>query len=283
MDTIEVSTAAEPLTASRPMPPEGGAPRSSGAPTVIDVRSLTVSYGQQPVLRSISFGVPAGQLVGIIGPNGAGKSTLLRAILGLIHLDSGTVTLHGEPIKANRHRIAYVPQTEAVDWDFPVTVLDVVTMGRYARLGWFGRPKRKDREAAVEALDMVAMGEYADRHIRQLSGGQQQRVFLARALCQHADVLLLDEPFSGVDAATERAIFELIHRLTDQGKTLLVVNHDLSVLDRFDSVMLLNQRIVAWGPTSQVVNEENLRRTYGGRLTLLDRADAVLRNNKADS
>ena len=276
-------TPTQPDIASRPAPQKFDTSYPSGAPAVIDVRSLTVSYGQQPVLRSISFGVPAGQLVGIVGPNGAGKSTLLRAILGLIHPDSGTITLHGEPIGANRHRIAYVPQTEAVDWDFPVTVLDVVTMGRYARLGWFGRPKCKDRLAAVEALDMVAMGEYADRHIRQLSGGQQQRVFLARALCQHADVLLLDEPFSGVDAATERAIFDLIQRLTSEGKTMLVVNHDLSVLDRFDSVMLLNQRIVAWGPTSEVVNEENLRRTYGGRLTLLDRADAVLRNNKANS
>ena len=277
------SAATEPNAASRPVPQKIGTSPPSGAPAVIDVRNLTVSYGQQPVLRSISFGVPAGQLVGIVGPNGAGKSTLLRAILGLIHLDSGTVTLDGEPIEANRHRIAYVPQTEAVDWDFPVTVLDVVTMGRYARLGWFGRPNRKDRQTAIEALDMVAMGEYADRHIRQLSGGQQQRVFLARALCQRADVLLLDEPFSGVDAATEQAIYDLIQRLTSQGKTLLVVNHDLSVLDRFDSVMLLNQRIVAWGPTSEVVNEENLRRTYGGRLTLLDRADAVLRNHKTDS
>ena len=277
------ATTTEPHSTSPSAPRDAEAVRSSQAPAVIDVRSLTVSYGQQPVLRSISFGVPAGQLVGIVGPNGAGKSTLLRAILGLVPLDSGTVTLDGEPIRANRHRIAYVPQTEAVDWDFPVTVLDVVVMGRYTRLGWFGRPKREDRESAVEALDMVTMGEFADRHIRQLSGGQQQRVFLARALCQHADVLLLDEPFSGVDAATERAIFDLIKRLTGQGKTLLVVNHDLSVLDRFDSVMLLNQRIVAWGPTDRVVNEENLRRTYGGRLTLLDRADAVLRNNKADS
>ncbi len=196
IDTMDVATTpTQPDIASRPAPQKFDPSHPSGAPPVIDVRSLTVSYGQQPVLRSISFGVPAGQLVGIVGPNGAGKSTLLRAILGLIHLDSGTVTLHGEPIEANRHRIAYVPQTEAVDWDFPVTVLDVVTMGRYARLGWFGRPKRKDRQAAVEALDMVTMGEFADRHIRQLSGGQQQRVFLARALCQHADVLLLDEPF----------------------------------------------------------------------------------------
>ncbi len=252
-------------------------------PAAIEVRNLTVSYGQQPVLRSVSFAVPRGQLVGIVGPNGAGKSTLLQAILGLVKYDSGRVEIGGRPIERCRRRVAYVPQTEAVDWDFPVTALDVVVMGRYARLAWFGRPRREDRRAAVDALDQVDMGEYATRHIRQLSGGQQQRIFLARALCQHADVLLLDEPFSGVDAATEQAIFELISKLAADGQTLVVVNHDLSVLDRFDMVMLLNQRIVAFGPTGEVVTEENLRRTYGGRLTLLDRADLVLRDNRGQS
>ncbi len=244
--------------------------------TVIAVRGLTVSYGNKPVLRSVSFDVPAGNLVGIVGPNGAGKSTLLRAMLGLIRPDSGTIRIGGLAVDQSRHRLAYVPQTEAVDWDFPVTVLDVVLMGRYGRLGWFSRPKRKDCEAAVHALELVAMSEYSSRHIRQLSGGQQQRVFLARALCQQADILLLDEPFAGVDAATEQAIFQLIDKLTSEGKTLIVVNHDLSVLDRFDLVMLLNQQVVAFGPTDQVVTDHNLRRTYGGRLTLLDRADIAL-------
>ena len=253
------------------------------SPPPISVRNVTVAYGQKPVLRSVSFDVPHGQLVGVVGPNGAGKSTLLRAILGLIPLDSGCVEIAGQPIGRCRNRIAYVPQTEAVDWDFPVTVLDVVLMGRYGRLGWFGRPGRADRKAAHEALAQVAMSDFEDRHIRQLSGGQQQRVFLARALCQHADVLLLDEPFSGVDAATELAIFDLIDRLTADGKTLLVVNHDLSVLDRFDSVLLLNQQVVALGPTAEVVTDENLRRTYGGRLTLLDRADTALRDNRGHS
>lgn len=256
---------------------------ANAAPAVIEVRGLSVSYGHQPALRSVSFDIPRGRLVGIVGPNGAGKSTLLKAILGLIAHDSGSVRIDGQPIERSRRRLAYVPQTEAVDWDFPVTVLDVVMMGRYGRLRWFSRPNRADHRAAVEALDLVVMGDFADRHIRQLSGGQQQRVFIARALCQQADVLLLDEPFAGVDAATEHAIFELIERLTGQGKTLVVVNHDLSVLDRFDQVMLLNQRIVAMGPTHDVVNEQNLRRTYGGRLTLLDRADAALRDHKTDA
>jgi manganese/zinc/iron transport system ATP- binding protein len=249
----------------------------------VSVRGLTVSYGERPVLRSVSFDVNSGQIVGVVGPNGAGKSTLLRAILGLIPLDAGSITLSGKPISQCRNRVAYVPQTEAVDWDFPVTVQDVVLMGRYGRLGLFGRPKHADRSAAEEALELVGMTEYAHRHIRQLSGGQQQRVFLARALCQDADILLLDEPFAGVDAATEQTIFDLITKMAAQGKTLIVVNHDLSVLDRFDIVLLLNQQVVAFGPTNQAVNDRNLHRTYGGRLTLLDRADSALRDNRGDS
>lgn len=250
--------------------------RRVSAPPAISVRGLTVSYGQRPVLRSVTFDVPAGKLVGVVGPNGAGKSTLLRALLGLIEADSGVMHIAGLPVESCRNRLAYVPQTEAVDWDFPVTVFDVVLMGRYGRLGWFGRPSKADREAARHALEQVSMSDFVDRHIRQLSGGQQQRVFIARALCQDADILLLDEPFAGVDAATEQAIFALIGRLTVEGKTLIVVNHDLSVLDRFDLVMLLNQRVVAYGPMREVVNDDNLRRTYGGRLTLLERADQAL-------
>jgi len=254
---------------------EAGGPHA-GAPPV-SVRGLTVSYGDRPVLRSVSLDVPARQVVGVVGPNGAGKSTLFRAILGLIPADSGTVRLFGAPVEEGRARVAYVPQTEAVDWDFPVTVFDVVLMGRYPRLGLWGRPRAADRRAAAEALERVGILEYKNRHIRQLSGGQQQRVFLARALCQEADLLLLDEPFGGVDAATERAIFDLIDRLASDGKTLIVINHDLSVLDRFDLLVLLNQQVIAFGPPAQVATEENMRRTYGGRLTLLDRAEAALR------
>jgi manganese/zinc/iron transport system ATP- binding protein len=220
--------------------------------------------------------VPRGKLVGVVGPNGAGKSTLLKAILGLMAPDSGTIRINGRPMAESRSELAYVPQTEAVDWDFPVTVYDVVLMGRFGRLGPLARPKAVDRRAALRALAQVSMTPYLNRHIRQLSGGQQKRVFIARALCQEAQILLLDEPFAGVDAATEQAIFELMDQLTAQGRTLIVVNHDLSVLDRFDLVLLLNQQVVAFGPKATTVTDANLRRTYGGRLTLLERADSAL-------
>ncbi len=249
---------------------------ASDAGPALSVRALTVSYGDRPVLRSVSFDVPRGKLVGIVGPNGAGKSTLLKAMLGLIDPNGGSVRIFGQPVGNCRDKMAYVPQTEAVDWDFPVTVFDVVLMGRYGRLGMFGRPTAADRQAALRALAQVSMSEYVHRHIRQLSGGQQKRVFLARALCQEAEILLLDEPFAGVDAATEQAIFELMDTLTAEGKTLIVVNHDLSILNRYDLVLLLNQQVVAFGPTEKTVTDANLRRTYGGRLTLLDRADTAL-------
>lgn len=253
--------------------------RAAEKPAVA-ARNIAVSYQGRSVLRSISFEAAPGQLVAVIGPNGAGKSTLLKAMLGLIPCDSGTAEVFGDPISRNRQRVAYVPQTEAVDWDFPVTVDEVVLMGRYGRLGLLGRPGRRDRRIAAEALAAVDMQDYRHRHIRRLSGGQQQRVFLARALCQQADVLFLDEPLAGVDAATEQAIFDLIRRLTRDGKTLLVVNHDLSVLDRFDRVMLLNQRVVAYGPPADVITDDNMQKTYVGRLAVLDRADAVLRGDQ---
>jgi len=255
----------------------GAAPK--GYPAVA-ARNIGVSYEGRSVLRSVSFDAAAGQLVGIVGPNGAGKSTLLKAMLGLLPCDSGTAEVFGQPMSRNRHRVAYVPQTEAVDWDFPVTVFEVVLMGRYGRLGLLGRPGRQDRQAAMEALQRVDMHNYRRRHIRRLSGGQQQRVFLARALCQQADVFFLDEPLAGVDAATERAIFELIRRLTGDGKTLLMVSHDLAVLDRFDAVMLLNQRVIAYGPPAEVVTDQNMQYTYAGRLSVLDRADAALRGDR---
>ena len=241
-------------------------------PAPLSVEGLTVAYDTKPVLRSVSFEAAPGRTLGIIGPNGAGKSTLIKCILGLVRPNAGVVRVFGRPIDEVRGRVAYVPQTEAVDWDFPVTVLDVARMGRYARLGWFGRPGREDRRLAMEALDRVGMAAFADRHIRQLSGGQQRRVFLARALCQGADLLLLDEPLAGVDAATEHAIFDLIDRMKEEGRTLVVVNHDLSVLERFDALLMLHGRVVATGPTSDVATPENLRETYGGRLAILERA-----------
>lgn len=253
-------------------------PTGEGTPrdVVVQAEGLTVAYDARPVLRSVSFAVEAGEMVGIIGPNGAGKSTLLKCMLGLIRPDYGRVLLFGGRVSDNRRRIAYVPQTEGVDWDFPVTVFDVVMMGR-ARMGWLGWPGKADREAAHHALEQVGMTRFAKRHIRQLSGGQQRRVFLARALSQEAELLLLDEPFAGVDATSEQAIFTLIDEIRSFGKTVIVVNHDLSILDRFDRVLMLNQRVIAFGSPDDAVHDANLRATYGGRLALLDQADETLR------
>ncbi|MEO0514462.1 MAG: metal ABC transporter ATP-binding protein [Planctomycetota bacterium] len=249
-------------------------------PLPLQATDLTVAYDARPVLRSVSFALEPGQMLGIVGPNGAGKSTLLKSLLGLITPDFGRVEVFGQPVDHVRSRIAYVPQTEGVDWDFPITVREVVLMGRYGQKGWYGRPNREDRQLAHEALEKVGMVKFEDRHIRQLSGGQQRRVFLARALCQGAELLLLDEPFAGVDAATEKAIFALIDQMASEGKALLVVNHDLSILSRFDRVLLLNQRVIAFGPPDEIVTDENLRATYGGRLSLLDEADETLRQRR---
>lgn len=243
----------------------------------IDVNNLTVSYDQKIALRGVTVRVGSEQVVGIIGPNGAGKSTLLKTILALIPEESGTVSVFGKSIDQVRARVAYVPQRSAVDWDFPVTVYDVVLMGRYVHLGWGKRPTMRDHDIAQHALGEMEMLDFTHRQIGELSGGQQQRVFLARALAQQADLLLLDEPFVGVDAATEAAIFTIMKRLRDQGKTVLVVNHDLSnVQQHYDSVMLLNKRLVAYGPTERVFRPDILAQTYGGRLTLLEQADQRL-------
>jgi manganese/zinc/iron transport system ATP- binding protein len=254
----------------------------NGAPLALEITGLTASYRQKPALRHVSIAVPKGQLVAMIGPNGAGKSTLLKAIVGLVPVDAGTIRVLGQPIEIARHHIAYVPQTDTTDWDFPVTVREVVLMGRYRALGLFGRPKRQDRELVENALHTVSMTDYADRHIRQLSGGQQQRVFLARALAQQADVMLLDEPFSGVDARTEGAIFELMDSFSAAGKTLVVVNHNLQILERFAAVLMLNQQVIAYGPRADVVNPENLQRLYGGRLSFVDEAERVIREGTTD-
>jgi manganese/zinc/iron transport system ATP- binding protein len=245
----------------------------------LEVHDLTVSYHRRPVLWNVDLAVPQGKLVGILGPNGAGKSTLIKAVMGLLPLASGWVQVFGRPIETQRKRVAYVPQRESVDWTFPVTALDVVLMGRYGHLHWWQRVGRKDRELARESLNQVGMSRFADRQISNLSGGQQQRVFLARALAQQSDVYLMDEPFAGVDAATEAAIVTLLQSLREQGKTVLVVNHDLQTARRyFDMLILLNMRLVAFGPSDEVFTEELLQKTYGGRLTILSEvADAVQR------
>jgi manganese/zinc/iron transport system ATP- binding protein len=232
----------------------------------IEVTDLTVAYGEKPVLWDVDVEVPQGVLMAIVGPNGAGKTTLIRAILGLVHPAAGRALVFGKPYEEQRRLVGYVPQRGSVDWDFPTSVLDVVLMGRYGRLGWIRRPGAADKAAAREALAQVGMAELEGRQISQLSGGQQQRVFLARALVQHAELYFMDEPFQGVDATTELAIVELLRALRSRGKTVVAVHHDLqTVPEYFDQVTLLNVRRIASGPVAEVFTEENLRLTYGGR------------------
>ena len=246
----------------------------TGVPAV-QVADLTVAYRDQPVLWDVDLEVPAGVLMAIVGPNGAGKTTLIKAALGLVPAAAGQVWIEGRPYRQQRQRVGYVPQRGSVDWDFPTSVLDVVLMGRYGALGWFRRPGRDDTRRALEALDQVGMRPLAGRQISQLSGGQQQRVFLARALVQEAQVYFMDEPFQGVDATTERAIVDLLQTLRRQGRTVLVVHHDLqTVPEYFDWVMLLNVRRIASGPVAEVFTEDNLRQTYGGRVAFLGRGAA---------
>ena len=243
----------------------------------LEIHDLTVAYHKKPVLWGVDLEVPAGQLIGIIGPNGAGKSTLIKACMGLLPTQSGWVKVFGQPLADAPTRVGYVPQRESVDWDFPVSVMDVVLMGRYGRLGLMRRPGKEDREIARECLDRVKLLPYANRQISNLSGGQQQRVFLARALAQQADLYFMDEPFAGVDAATETAIVSVLGELRDQGKTLLVVHHDLpTARSYFDSLLLLNMNVVAFGPTENVFTAENLQKIYGGRLTILSEVASTL-------
>lgn len=233
----------------------------------IEVNDLTVAYREQPVLWDVDLAVPRGVLLAIVGPNGAGKTTLIKAILGLVDPAAGEVKVHGRPYDEQRRLIAYVPQRGTVDWDFPTSVLDVVMMGRYGALGWLRRPGARERDAAMAALEKVGMADFAHRQISQLSGGQQQRVFLARALVQDARVYLMDEPFQGVDARTERAIVTVLQELREQGDTVVAVHHALqTVPEYFDQVALLNVRLVASGPVEDVFTDENLRVTYGGRV-----------------
>ncbi|UTC63793.1 metal ABC transporter ATP-binding protein [Treponema sp. OMZ 788] len=231
------------------------------------VEDLTLAYREKPVLWDIDVCVPQGAMEAVVGPNGAGKSTLLKAMMGILPAASGEIKIFGKSYKSQRKRIAYVPQRSSVDWDFPTTVFDVVLMGSYGNLGWIKRPGQKEKKEAMSALEKVGMAEFSKRQISELSGGQQQRVFLARALVQNADLYFMDEPFQGVDAATEQAIVKLLKELKAKGKTLLVVHHDLqTVKDYFDRVLLLNVRLIAEGSVEEVFTEENLRKTYGGRI-----------------
>ena len=236
---------------------------------VIEVDHLTVSYQAKPALLDVTISIERDQLVGVIGPNGAGKSTFIKAILGFIKPDVGIVKINGRSAQKAKGEVAYVPQRGAVDWDFPITVEEVALMGRYQRIPWYTSPSGQDRQAALEALEMVRMQDFAERQIGELSGGQQQRVFLARALAQGSDILLLDEPFAGVDAATERAILDVLERAKQAGKTLVVVHHDLSTAaEYFDRLILIKQRLYAYGPPRLVLREDLLSKVYEGRLRI---------------
>ena len=229
----------------------------------LEIHDLTVSYDRKPVLYGIDVTVEPGALVGVVGPNGAGKSTLIKTIMGMVPSNGGWVKVFGQPFDKAVTRVGYVPQRESVDWDFPVSVMDVVLMGRYGHAGLLRRVGKRDREIARDCLEKVNMAPFASRQIGNLSGGQQQRVFLARALAQESDLYLMDEPFAGVDAATETAIVELLRELKERGKTLLIVHHDLATArEYFDKLLLLNMRLVAYGGVEEVFNAELLQKTY---------------------
>jgi len=237
-------------------------------PPALEVRRLTVSYGTRPVLWDVDATFPAGALSAVVGPNGAGKSTLLRAALGLLPADSGQSFVEGRPARAAMDRVAYVPQRDEVDWDFPITVREVVEMGRYRSTGWLRRVPRADRAIVDESLERVGMAGMGSRQIGALSGGQRQRVFLARALAQQAPVLVMDEPFAGVDARTEASVLELLRELRGQGHSIIVVHHDVVTVRRaFDWALLLNVRTVACGPVAQALSDERLAQAYGGVVT----------------
>lgn len=227
------------------------------------VRALSVAYRSDPVLRAVDLDVPTGVVMGVVGPNGAGKSTLIKAMLGLVRPLMGTVTFFGEPLGEMRRRVGYMPQSASVDWDFPTTVIDVVTMGTYGGLGWLRRPGRRERARALEAMADVGIADLAQRQIGELSGGQRQRVFLARALVQSPDIYFMDEPFQGVDAKSQQAIVAVLHRLKARGKTIVIVHHDLAtVRDYCDHVTLLNVRVVASGPVEEAFTRDTIRAAY---------------------
>ena len=238
----------------------------------LEIHDLTVSYDRKPVLYGIDVTVEPGSIIGVIGPNGAGKTTLVKAIMGIVPAVGGWVKVFGQPFEKAVRRVGYIPQRESVDWDFPVSVMDVVLMGRYGHSRFLRRVTKQDRNIALDCLAKVNMEAFVSRQIGNLSSGQQQRVFLARALAQESDLYLMDEPFAGVDAATEAAIVGLLRELRDRGKTIIVVHHDLSsARDYFDKLLLLNMRLVAYGAVEEVYDPELLQKTYGGRLTILSK------------
>ena len=229
----------------------------------IQIRTLSVTYRTEPALWNVDLNFPEGKMIAIVGPNGAGKSTLIKAIMGLVPVTAGKVSVYGKSYSKQRSKVAYVPQRGSVDWDFPTDALDVVEMGLYGKLGWLRRPNSQTRQKARECLAKVGLEDYADRQIGQLSGGQQQRVFVARALAQDPQIYLMDEPLNGVDAVTEDTILSILENLKKEGKTIVMVHHDLQTVDKyFDWVVMLNRSLVATGPIKQVFTKGNLDRTY---------------------
>jgi ABC-type Mn2+/Zn2+ transport system ATPase subunit len=239
-------------------------------PAHLHVENITISYNGHDALRDVTFEVPHGTRVAVVGPNGAGKSTLFKALVGLMPMRQGHVLIHGLPLGHHQDCVAYVPQREEVDWRFPVTVADVVMMGRYGRLGWLKRPTKEDRTVVARCLDQMGMADLAREPIGELSGGQQQRVFLARALAQEPHILLMDEPFTGVDAATQEATLVLLDQLREQCVTVMVSTHDLNLAtSRFDHALLLNHRVIAHGSPKQVFTTEHLAEAFGTRVLFI--------------
>lgn len=244
----------------------------------VEVHNLTVAYDQVPVLWDVDFELPKGKIIGVIGPNGSGKTTLLKTIMGLIKPASGFTKIFDNSLDNVRDKVAYVPQRESVDWDFPASVKDVVEMGRYRKNQLFRRLTKTDKQLVETSIEKVKLSAFKDRQISQLSGGQQQRVFLARALAQGAEIFFMDEPFVGVDATTESAILDLLTEMRNEGKTVVIVHHDLqTVSGYFDHLVLLNTRLIAAGPTQEVLTEENLSNAYGGQLTLLSKIQSIIK------
>lgn len=237
----------------------------------ITASNISVSYSGKKAVRDVSFTFAPGRLIGILGPNGAGKSTLMKAMLGLIKKDSGETHIGSQPIDKVRKTIAYVPQRSNIDWNFPIIVKDTVLLGTYPKLGLFHRPSKADKVLAIECLKQVGMEEFANRQIGELSGGQQQRVFLARALAQKADYFFLDEPFVGIDVSSEEVIIGILRKLKEEGKTVLVVHHDLSkVKSYFDDLILMNKDLIDAGPVAKVFQEKNMSRAYERPMTMFD-------------
>ncbi|MBR9860249.1 metal ABC transporter ATP-binding protein [bacterium] len=253
----------------------------SKEPTLIEAHNLTVVYGRKPALWNVDFEIPGKQVIGIMGPNGSGKSTLLKSIMGVVEPTSGFTKVYDQDIDDVRDRISYVPQRQDIDWDFPASVWDVVSMGRFAQRGLFKRLNKEDQDIIAQSLDKVGMLSFSKRQISQLSGGQQQRVFLARALAQQGELFLMDEPFAGVDISTEEMIIDLLKEMKEEGKTLVIVHHDLHTAQSyFDWLVLLNTRLVASGPVSEVFNDKTLSDTYGGKLTTMSKITQVLENKE---